>query len=48
MDNFLKEGVDISGRAFAGDAHYFDDIASPNVIREHLNSTKVFSVYVRL
>ena len=47
MENFLREGVDLSGlgiyrgRTIAGDAHFFDDATTPSMIRNYLASTKV-------
>lgn len=48
MENFLREGVDLSGlgiyrgRTIAGDAHFFDDATTPSMIRNYLASSKVF------
>lgn len=46
MNNLLSEGVDLhslSGRALAGDAHFFEDSTGPAKIKEYLDSPKVDS-----
>jgi hypothetical protein len=44
MESFLRDGVDLkgmSGRAIAGDAHFFEDSTSPAKVRQYLDSKKV-------
>lgn len=44
MDSLLRDGVQlptITARAFAGDSHFFEDTATPDKIREQLESNKV-------
>lgn len=44
MEAFLRDNVDlqaISGKALAGDAHFFEDVTTPAKIRSYLDSFKV-------
>ena len=46
MDSFLREGVNIQSLAentLAGDAHFFEEVASPAVIKQNLASNKVLT-----
>jgi hypothetical protein len=46
MDSLLRDGVQLPAfatRAFAGDSHFFDEVATPEKIREFLESNKVNS-----
>ena len=44
MDSILRDGVDLqalSGKAFAGDAYFFEEATTPAKIKEYLDSSKV-------
>jgi hypothetical protein len=44
MEAFLRDNVDlqaISGKALAGDAHFFEDVTTPAKIKQYLDSFQV-------
>lgn len=51
MDTLLKDGSQglqaITARAFGGDSHFFEDLATPEKIREQLDSNKATTPFHR-
>lgn len=44
MEAFLRDKVDLtalSGKAFSGDSHFFEDVTTPPKIRQMLDSNLV-------